>query len=221
MKHWLLAGTIALMLVGCANSPERKQLSQLEGLQKALPGVYTSPAASGAADTGVSLTISPVTAQLIGEKVYFVRETPADNAGLVLWQGIWTFVAVAPEGHRHAHEQPGIMQHSFLFKEPRRWAAASSNPDLLVSMLPDDLQPLPGCDLLWQSTQSTPMGYETKKMTGDCRPGRLASGLWIEQHAQLEGSMLTLIEQPLDANGAPDLRAAAVTRHLTRTGSPP
>ena len=218
MKHWLLAGTIALMLVGCANSPERKQLSQLEGLQKALPGVYTSPAASGAADSDVSFSISPVTAQLIGEKVFYVRETPADNAGLVLWQGIWTFVAIAPKGHQRTHEEPGIMQHSFLFKQPRRWASAGSNPDLLVSMLPDDLQPLPGCDLLWQSN---PMGYEAKKMSGDCRPGRLASGLWIEQQADLEGEALTLTEQPLDANGAPDLHVAPITLHLTRTGSPP
>jgi hypothetical protein len=218
MKHWLLAGTVALLLVGCAHSPERKQLSQLQGLQHALPGVYTSAASGGAQDAGVSLTVSQINAQLIGENVFFVRETPADNSGLVLWQGVWTLVSVAPEGHGHKHDEPGIMQHSFLFKEPRRWASAASNPDLLVSMLPDDLQPLPGCDLVWQLI---PKGYDTKKMAGDCHPGRLASGLWIEQQADLEGSALTLVEQPLDASGAPDLRAAAVTVHLTRTGSPP
>ncbi|HTT06540.1 MAG TPA: CpcT/CpeT family chromophore lyase [Steroidobacteraceae bacterium] len=218
MKQWLLASTLVLILVGCANSPQSKQLSQLEGLQKALPGVYTSPVAGGAADSDVSFTISQVSAQLIGEKVFFVRETPADNAGLVLWQGIWTFVGIVPKGHQRTRGEPGVMQHSFLFKQPRRWASAGSNPELLVSMLPDDLQPLPGCDLLWQSI---PMGYETQKMSGDCRPGRLASGLWIEQQAQLEGDRLTLTEQPLDANGAPDERAAPITLHLTRTGSPP
>ena len=218
MKHRLLAGTIALILAACAQTPERKHLSPLEGLQQALPGAYTSAPASGTGDAGVSFTIAPVTAQLIGEKVYFVRETPADNSGLVLWQGIWTFVGVTPKGHRPAGAKPGIMQHNFLFKDPRRWASAGSNPDLLVSMLPDDLQPLTGCDLLWQST---PTGYATEKMSGECRPGRLASGLWIEQGAELQGSKLTLTEQPLDSSGEPDLRAAPITLQLTRTGSPP
>src|SRR6202012_1667759 len=97
---------------------------------------------------------------------------------LVLWQGIWTFVAVAPEGHRRKDAVPGIVQHSFLFKEPRRWASAASNPDLLVSMLPDDLQPLTGCDLLWKST---PTGYATQAPPLACHPGRLASGQRIEQ----------------------------------------
>lgn len=218
MKHWLLAAT-ALTLTACAHSAERRQQAQFTELQRALPGTYISPAAGGAAaDAGVSLTVSPVTAQLIGDAVYFVRETPADNAGLVLWQGVWTLAPEAPARHRHAHEAPGIVQHSFLFKDPRRWTSAASNPDLLVSMLPQDLQALPGCDLVWHATAA---GFETMDAAGACSPGREASGLWVVQQARLEGSALTLIEHPIDAAGAPDLREAPMTLHLTRTGTPP
>jgi hypothetical protein len=165
----------------------------------------------------VSLTISPVTAQLIGDAVYFVRETPADNTGLVLWQGVWTLTA-APGGKRGKHhDEVRIVQHSFLFKDPRRWSAAASNPDLLESMLPQDLQALPGCDLVWHATEQ---GYETDSSSG-CQPGAHASGLWVEQQAKLNGAELSLTQRLVDNSGTLDRRDAPLVLHLSRGGAAP
>src|SRR6185437_14964367 len=83
----------AVLLAGCTAGAQRRQEQALSSLQHALAGVYSSTAAAGGtptADTAVTLTISPITAQLVGDAVFFVRETPADNEQLVLWQGIWT-----------------------------------------------------------------------------------------------------------------------------------
>lgn len=213
-----LALGAAMLLAGCAHGAARRSQQALSGLERALPGVYSST--SGASAGGaVSLTISPVTAQLIGDVVYFVRETPADNTQLVLWQGVWT---LAPQADRDGHQgdsrdEPRIVQHSFLFKDPRRWTAAASNPDLLLSMLPQDLQAMPGCDLIWHQTDT---GFETVDAPPACHPGARASGLWIEEQARLAGSDLFLTERPVDGSGTPDLHDAPVSMHLSRTGSP-
>ncbi len=227
---WLLLSTV-VTLSGCAHSAERRREVALSELQHSLSGVYTSSSASSAAsaagsategaDAGVSLTILPVTSQLIGDAVYFVRETPANNAGLALWEGVWTLApAAAAHGREHDrdHGEPRIVQHGFLFKDARRWASASSDPDLLVSMLPQDLQALAGCDLVWRKTAT---GFETEGPLRACHPGSQASGLWVEQQARLEGGELFLTERLVNEVGALDLRGPPLLLHLTRTGAPP
>lgn len=199
------------LLAGCANRTERHQELALSGLQHALSGSYHS--SSPATDTPVRLTISPVTAQLIGDAVYYVRETPADNNGLVLWQGVWSLTVLV--GGKH--DEVRIVQHNFLFKDPRRWAAAATNPDLLESMLPTDLQALPGCDLVWRATEH---GYETLDSSNSCQPGTRASGLWVEQQATLDGTGLSLTQRLVDDSGTLD-RGAPQLLHLARAGAAP
>jgi len=222
----VLALAAAVLLGGCAHGNERQSQQALSGLQHALAGAYssrasatgsTTPGAAGGTTDAVSLTVSPITAQLIGDAVFFVRETPADNPQLVLWQGLWTLAPLAGASPDHAGGATRIVQHSFLFKDARRWAAAGSDPDVLVSVLPQDLQALPGCDLIWQQTDS---GYETMGAIPDCHPGIKASGLWMAQHARLDASGLSLTERPVDDAGALDLRAAPLSLHLARSGSP-
>ncbi|HLK71719.1 MAG TPA: hypothetical protein VKT19_07165, partial [Steroidobacteraceae bacterium] len=53
-----------------------------------------------------------------------------------------------------------------------------------------------------------------------CHPGTQSGGLWIEQHARLDGDELSLSERPVDSNGALDAGAPIVV-HLSRTGSAP
>jgi hypothetical protein len=235
----VLAGV--LVLGGCAHSAALRGQGDLSELQRALPGIYTggpaAGAAAGAAPTGdaassaVTLTITPLTLQQIGDIVYFVRETPADNSRLVLAQGIWTLAiqgATHERDHgRSTHREPArsadddharIVQHRFLFKDPRRWAGAADEPDVLFSMLPQDLQALPGCDLVWRRTSS---GFETEGGSQTCHPGSNEQGLWIEQHAQLVGTQLSLTERRTDANGALATDEAPLSLQLTRSGAAP
>ncbi len=245
----LLALSGLLMLGGCASSAARRRgQNDLAELQRELPGTYTSSSADSAtattaapqASSSVTLSIQPITAQLIGDAVYFVRETPSDNPRLVLAEGIWTLALQAParaRGNKQAHgsgehagEDAGegagagagagdhadrIVEHRFLFKDPRRWVGAADNPDLLLSMLPEDLQPLSGCDLVWQKT---PTGFRTNTLRS-CHPGSGAQGLWVDQHAQLVGTRLTLIQSRTDADGALDSGEPPLSLQLTRTTS--
>lgn len=208
----------ALALVGCASAASHRQSDLLE-LQRTLPGRYGAGAGSS-----VSLLIQPVTAQTVGDNVYFVRETPADNAQLVLWQGVWALSLEAParaRGHGRARREPRIVQHSFLFKDPRRWIGAAGNPDLFASLLPTDLQALTGCELFWQKTAAGPAGFQTTQVPRTCHPGRQVQGLWIEQQAQLMGRELLLSERRTDADGALDLSEPALMLMLTRTAAAP
>lgn len=207
----------AVLLASCAGGSERRQAQALSSLQHALAGTYSSTAGGSAADTAVTLSISPITAQLIGDAVYFVRETPADNEQLVLWQGIWTLAPQAAGAGDHNKGQVSIVQHSFLFKDPRRWADAVNDPDLLASVLPQDLQALPGCDLTWRHTDS---GYETADVARSCRPGARAKGLWTILQARLQDGELSLTERRVEESGALDLGGAPLSMHLSRAGAP-
>jgi hypothetical protein len=210
----LLAAAVALG--GCAHSGQARQQSELDELTRTLPGEYSGTSADGDA---VTFTVSAVTAQLIGDNVFFVRETPSNNSRLVLWQGIWTMVGETSRSH-----DPGkgdalrIVQHNSLFKEPRRFAQADSNPELLESMLPQDLKALAGCDLVWHKDTT---GFATAGTPDSCRPGNQVSGQWMAQGASLHGSQLILTERQIDDAGALDLRGAPRTLQLSRSGSAP
>jgi len=207
---WVMAAAAAaaVVLSGCASQARRGQAA-LDQLEHALPGVYgnsdgNSAQAAGAAASAVlpvTLSIVPATAQLIGDTVFFVRETAAGNAQLVLWQGVWT-LTVEPKPAR-------IVQHIYLLKDPRRWIGAAAHPDMLLSMLPQDLQPLPSCDLVWTRSAAgdftgtaASAAAGTTAGTQACRPGSQAAGLWTLQGARLSGGQLTLAERRIGADGA-------------------
>jgi hypothetical protein len=216
----------AVLLAGCAHSNQRQAQGEMAELQHGFPGEYST---GGSGAEAVTLTISSVSAQLVGDNVYYVRETPSNNHSLVLWQGVWTLVGEAERkrDERHGEHQAGaagtedalrIVQHNFLFKEPRRWGQAGSNPEVLESMLPQDLKALPGCDLVWHKDA---MGFATEGTLEGCRPGSEASGLPMVVSATLHGADLSLTERQVDDSGSLDMRAAAQTLNLSRTGSAP
>ncbi|MGH8142413.1 MAG: CpcT/CpeT family chromophore lyase [Steroidobacteraceae bacterium] len=228
-------------LLGCATQA-RHQQAALDELKAALPGEYDnagqqSQGPRAAPVLPVMLSIVTAPAQLIGDNVFFVRETAADNARLVLSQSVWTLT--------FEPKQARIVQRSYLLKDPRRWLGAAQNPDLLVSMLPQDLRPLPSCDLVWTQTAT---GFETTgapalpraraasargahartaatsattSATGasGCRPGPQAQGIWIEQSAQLNGRQLTLTERRTAADGALERSGAPLSLVLQRGAS--
>ena len=222
-----------LALAACTSGAARRGQSDLAELQRELPGTYTSSATGSGpqASSAVTLSIQPISAQLIGDAVYFVRETPSDNPRLVLAQGIWTLALQGPQrrrgaggaggqggqggAHADADRAERIIEHRFLFKDPRRWVGAADNPDLLLSMLPEDLRALSGCDLIWQRT---PMGFETNTVHS-CDPGSSAQGQWFDQHAQLVGARLTLTQRLTDADGVLDSGEPPLSLQLTRTSS--
>jgi len=210
----VLAAVTAALLCACASQARRGQAA-LGQLGHALPGTYDSSAQSAGAASGVlpvTLSIVPATAQLIGKTVFFVREAAAANSQLVLWQGVWT-LTLEPKS-------AGVVQHIYLLKDPRRWIGAAAHPDRLLSMLPQDLQPLPGCDVTWsQGAAGGFVGAATAPRT--CRPGSQAAGLWMQRGARLSGAQLTLTERRVGSDGALVSAGAPLSLLLERTASAP
>jgi len=193
----------ALLAAGCSTQRTRHEQSDFEQLQRALPGSYDSTrsgdAAGSSAAQPVTLSIQLVRAQLVGDTVYFVRETPSDNPRLVLEQRIW-ILTLDPMGR--------IIQHMLLFKDPRRWTGVASEPDLLESMLPQDLQALAGCDLQWQHAADA---FTATAPPQACHPGAASQGLWVTTRLHLGDRQLQLSERRTGADGALDSGETSIT----------
>jgi hypothetical protein len=208
----LMAGLAlgALVLTGCAAHKTNKANEVvLEDLQKRLPGRYDNAAqAHSDVRAGVSepheslnLLIAPANAALVGKIAYYVRETAADDPRRVLSQRIWVL------GHAedlHTKTQ-FVEQHIYLFKEPQRWVHVGEDPDLLQSLMPEDLQQLPGCELIWMKRGEI---FEAHRKAEDCSPAEKYEGLLLEQRMELRENRLALAEQEVGPEGLLPLSTA-------------
>jgi hypothetical protein len=209
---WLVGA--ALIAVGTADASEKKkEQAEFALLLKTLPGEYdnlTQSESEGETPqhTAVVLSIKPIEETIVGPLVMFVREVAANDPRRVLAQRIWTV---------ERDKQNNIVQRVFLFKEPQRWLHAADDPLLLRSLLPDDLQPLAGCELLWTKTAT---GFAAQLRPQACRPASSSEGALIETSARLEGDDLTMMEVQAGHGGRlPTESSAASVYHFQRRGS--
>jgi hypothetical protein len=200
----------ALAGSGCAAHKDNKRDEKvLEALQTRLSGRYDNAAqARSDLQAGVtepharlSLLIAPANAALIGKIAYYVRETAGDDPQRVLSQRIWVL------GHAmdmHTKEQL-VEQRIYLFKEPQRWVHVGDDPELLQSLLPEDLQQLPGCELIWKKHNDD---FEAHRKAENCSPAAKSEGLLLEQKIELHESQLSLVEQQVGPDGLLPLSGA-------------
>jgi CpeT/CpcT family (DUF1001) len=127
----LLGG--ALALAACKSTADLSK-SQLATLADLLPGNYGNPQQT--------LIIMRVAAPLVGDQVFYVRETAANDVRRVVSERIWS-LQVAADG--------SIVGGVYALQEPERWRVGVESPELFRSLLMRDLRPLAGCDLLWTS----------------------------------------------------------------------
>jgi hypothetical protein len=193
----------ALACGGCAGQKVDKRTQvPLEELQRRLPGRYDnasqahsdSQAGVSVPHEALSLLIAPANAALVGKAAYYVRETAADDPHRVLSQRIWVL------GHAvdlHTKE-PLVEQRIYLFKEPQRWLHVADEPELLQSLMPEDLQQMPGCDLIWKRRDST---FDAHRRTEDCSPAAASEGLLLEQRIELRENQLSMVVQQVGPDG--------------------
>ena len=117
---------------------KKKEEAEFVAFLRVLPGDYDNlTQAESEGDNGqhasIVLSIKPLNAQTIGKLVMFVRETVADDPRRVLAQRIWII--------EHGKDNL-IVQKVYLLREPQRWIHAGEDPQLLQSLLPDDLTQL-------------------------------------------------------------------------------
>lgn len=186
---WTVA---ALLLASCASGPKSDDVF-LGELLGALSGSYDNLAQSRASPdhAPLKLMIAPVQAPLVGDHVFYVQEIAADDPRRVLAQSLYLVSPVA--GKKLAV----LTQADFA--EPRRWRDGQLKRELFRSLLPQDLRPRPGCDLLFKPG---PAGF-TATTTGACRGSAADTGeaLRVDQRIELNADGIALFEQRRDAAG--------------------
>jgi hypothetical protein len=158
----VLAGA-GLALAACTTQADLAK-AQLAALSVQLPGNY--------GNAQQLLTILPLSAPLVGDNVLYVRETAANDVHRVISERIWS-LQVAADNH--------ILGSVYLFEEPERWRGGAESPELFRSLLLRDLQPVPGCDLVWHKSER---GFSAAAVSARC-----------PQRWRLEGDELAFSER--------------------------
>ena len=127
---WLTGGALLLSACSSQNDLRKAELATLAGQ---LPGVYRNPEQE--------LMILRVAAPLVGDQVFYVRETMADDVRRVISERIWS-LDVAADGR--------LAGAVYALDEPERWHIGAESPELFRSLLLRDLRTLPGCGLRWE-----------------------------------------------------------------------
>jgi hypothetical protein len=162
----------ALALAACTSTADLSK-TKLATLAEVLPGNYGNPQQA--------LIIMRVTAPLVGDQVFYVRETAANDARRVVSERIWS-LQVAADG--------GIVGGVYGLQESERWRNGVEDPELFRSLLMRDLRTMPGCELLWTSNAH---GFSATSASQRC-----------PQRWRLEGDGLDFSEKPVTAAASPD-----------------
>lgn len=138
----------------------------------------------------LALVIVPVDDPLIGEHVFYVQEMAADDPNRVMVQRVWTFGV----------QNKSIEQSVWTLKEPLRWRDAQRNPEMLESLVNQDVTPVRGCNLTWKKTGDK---FTAANEPKTCRTtSRLTGGtVRLDTRMEMEGNELSLSENASDAAG--------------------
>ena len=173
----------ALLLSACSSQSDLRK-AELATLAGQLPGEYRNPEQQ--------LMILRVTAPLVGDQVFYVRETMANDVRRVISERIWS-LDVAADGR--------IVANVYALDEPDRWRIGAESPELFRSLLMRDLRTLPGCGLRWEQVARGFAGTGT------------GSGANCPQSWRLEGDELEFSSQ-----AAATAAAGAGHFHFSRAG---
>ncbi|HEY4210400.1 MAG TPA: chromophore lyase CpcT/CpeT [Steroidobacteraceae bacterium] len=195
---WLLAVVMAaeLAVAGCVDKEDLHHEELLE-LAVTLGGQYDNTAQVQAdiknavhpAHDAVALHIIPIDAPVMGKHAFYVQESAADDPRRVLVQRIWSF----------DYSAKGIVQTVATLTEPLRWRNIENNPDVVRSMMANDISPQHGCDVKWEKSGSKFIGSNDPK---HCRSNSRATGnVLIETRIELDSAELAIGEIATDAAG--------------------
>jgi hypothetical protein len=209
MRRFLLL--VLVLLSACAT--EKKQhdrefatlLAQLPGRYDNLQQVQVDAAsARSGAHAAEALLIVRLHAPLVGDQVFLVRETAADDERRVTSERIWS-LEQGPDGQ--------IVTTVARIEEPDRWRGGAENPDLFRSLLMRDIHAIAGCRLDWKKSAQ---GFSADGLPGGCRRGG-DGGSVMTQHWRLSGDGVALAESAAPRPLADD--DPSYYRFLRRAGS--
>jgi hypothetical protein len=165
--NWMLAllATAGALCLGACTSQADLRKAELDTLAAQLPGEYRNPRQA--------LTILRLAAPMVGDEVFYVRETMADDSRRVISERIWN-MDIAAGAH--------IRAIAYALDEPDHWQGGVEQPELFRSLLMRDLRSLPGCEMLWQKS---PGGYTATSTNAFC-----------PQSWKLEGDEISFSDKP-------------------------
>lgn len=187
-----------MLLASCAGQMKRAE-ADLAQIEDWLPGHYDNVVQTQddtrqrrEPHTALSLDIVRVHAPSIGDHVFYVQESVADDPRRVTAQRLWSFDAVKG-GH--------LLQTVWSLTEPVRWRDGHMNPDLFKSLMIRDANALDGCELEWKKEGArfvAANGREACRMSS----AALGGGAHVEMRTELQAGELLTAELAYDAAGA-------------------
>jgi hypothetical protein len=180
----LASGAALIFLAGCATGGRARE-QELAQLSAALPGVYeTLPQDQ---QPPLQLTITPLLVPVIGDHVFHVRESIVGEGRRIVSQSIW-LLSLDGKGE--------LAQTVWRFSQPERWRTGDS--ELFRSLLPQDLQQLPGCALHWTRTAQ---GYNAENVAGPAAPDEASTNPMPARLQWTAGRLLASVQRCGDAAG--------------------
>jgi hypothetical protein len=176
----------ALGLLGACADQTKLRESELTQLLGWLPGRYDnttqadSDAQRGLPHDRIALIIVKVYTPRLGHHVFYVQEMAADDPRRVMSERLFSF---------KVDEKRGILESVYTFAEPLRWRDGQRNIELFTSVVTEDVQSVPGCELGWRKAgEQFIASYDPKLChnTGGAAPG--------ESAAQLSADSLSLAD---------------------------
>ncbi|MFM2288420.1 MAG: CpeT/CpcT family [Pseudomonadota bacterium] len=175
---------------GCTTQSELRhaELLDMAGL---MPGVYDNrlQAEQEALDGRVVhpaelLEVQRVSVPVLGRLVLHVREHSAGDLRRVLSDRLWVF---------DSESGKQLVAQVNRFKEPAHWAGEGSDPELLRSLMPQDVTSLPGCTLV---VVRAPGGFRADAGAAGCPASDATGAARLVQHWQFADGHLELAELP-------------------------
>jgi hypothetical protein len=194
----LIAGIVAL-LSACSlpTLPSQRRDAELREFTLLLSGTYDNIAQARMDERqGVhpphdklTLAIVPLLAPTVGDHVFYMQEMAADDHRRVMLQRVLSVDAT----------ELGIVQTQYSLKEPLRWRDGHLNPEVFDSMVPQDLNVLRGCSLIWKKDGEKFTGATTSGRCHDTTPEEGVLDMNI--HGELGPDSLSIAEVAADASG--------------------
>jgi CpeT/CpcT family (DUF1001) len=181
-----------LTLVAGCETPSKKGDLQLEEFVANLQGSYDNLAQSrqpGSEHAPLKLFIAPVDAPTVGDHVFYVQETAADDPRRVFAQRLYSVIESADPLH------PVLAQYDFT--EPARWRDAHLRRELFRGLVHSDLRLRSGCEMRIERTDE---GFALQNDPKACRVPARGTGetLRAEQKMKLDDDGLAVLDIRLE-----------------------
>ncbi len=192
------AALLALALGGCADQARHREV-ELQELVGMFAGQYDNIAqvrqlnAQGNGEReALVMLIVPVHAPLIGDNVFLVQESAANDPRRLISQQLASLQVAAGE--------PVLVETQLALTEPGRWREAGRNPDVFKSLLPQDVKLMGGYEITWRKVAG---GFDGSTDVTRCRVNSRTTGegLRVDQRLQLRADSIHRVERQVDATG--------------------